>query len=108
MATFSGGHLGAPNLTVLPSDPRERVLALFPLLPSAFATDDAVKRINTLLDALHSPSREEHTAAEAQLMELELVHSALEKALDEEGESAESQTHRGCELLSLATPGVTR
>jgi hypothetical protein len=94
MASFTGGHLGAPNLTVLPSDPRERLLSLFPLFPAAFATDSAVTRVSELLDALRSPSREEHAAAEAQLMELELVHSALEKALDEEGELAEF--YRGC------------
>jgi hypothetical protein len=38
-----GGELGATRLTLLPTDPMERVIALFPLLPAAYLTPTTVQ-----------------------------------------------------------------
>lgn len=82
----SGGHLhvaqgeatdlGAAKLTMLPTDPRERVLAVFPYLPAAYLTDKSVARISAMIDERHSANPQVKAGAEANLKELDELHGA--------------------------------
>ena len=61
---------------MLPMDPRERILAVFPFLPAAYLTDKCVQRISKLIDDRRSPNKEIKAGAEAGLKEIDELHSA--------------------------------
>ena len=108
----SGGELGAPHLTALPADPRERVLAVFPLLPAAYVSNPALcSRVSALLDdarttptagggAAGPAAAERHAVAVDALRTLEEVHAALEGALGGEGVLWRGAAVRGCDVLA--------
>lgn len=136
MATSAGGHLhmvphaggggvpegelGAPQLTTLPADPRERVLAVFPLLPAVYLTPAAVRRISSLIDDRHHATAPELRAeAEDALKSLEEVHLALDGVLAGEGFPWRGSAVRARDILAelagalavrggLATPATRR
>ena len=105
---FGAGELGAPSLARLPSDPRERVLCLYPHLPGVYLTEGACRRISNFVDDLSSPFEQRHAAAEVALKELSDLHDAISATLNGEGFLWQGGSLRGVDILSSLSDGSPR
>ncbi len=85
----------------LPSDPRERVKAIFPALPHYAMTPEAIERINQLLIDRGSSNSQTRQSAEAHLDALQRLHDTLVTALNDQEELLwDGAAQRGKDILA--------